>query len=272
MATERYRKNAISSLQLMDGHIVSDHDQMAAVAWTCYKQRMGTTSGIRMCFDLPNLVQRVDGLDVLAEPFSVKEMDLVVAHMPSDKAPGPDGFNGLFLKKCWHIIKQDFYNLADDFFHDKVSLENINSSFITLVPKKPSPESINDYMPISLTNSCLKFLSKMVADKLQLKIRDCIHRNQYGFIKGKSIHDCLAWSFEYIHQCKASKRPIVILKLDFEKAFDSIEHEVIYLMLRRLGFPEVFIGWVKSFLETGTSSVLLNGVPGRNFKCRRGVR
>jgi retron-type reverse transcriptase len=112
----------------------------------------------------------------------------------------------------------------------------------------------------------------MVADRLQLKIRDCIHRNQYGFIKGKSIHDCLAWSFEYIHQCKASKRPIVILKLDCQKAFDSIEHEVIYLMLRRLGFPEVFIGWVKSFLETGTSSVLLNGVPGRNFKCRRGVR
>jgi hypothetical protein len=43
-------------------------------------------------------------------------------------------------------------------------------------------------------------------------------------------------------------------------------------MLRRLGFPEEFIGWVKAFLESGTSSVLLNGVPGRNFKCRRGVR
>jgi hypothetical protein len=112
----------------------------------------------------------------------------------------------------------------------------------------------------------------MVADRLQGRILDCIHKNQYGFIKGKTIHDCIAWSFEYIHQCKASKKPIVLLKLDFEKAFDSIEHEAIYQILRQMGFPGKFIYWVKIMLETGTSSVLVNGVPGRKFKCRRGVR
>jgi hypothetical protein len=42
----------------------------------------------------------------------------------------------------------------------------------------------------------------------------------------------LGWSFEYIYQCKASKKPIVILKLDFEKAFDFIEHEAIYSIMR----------------------------------------
>jgi retron-type reverse transcriptase len=112
----------------------------------------------------------------------------------------------------------------------------------------------------------------MVADRLQGRILDCIHKNQYGFIKGKTIHDCIAWSFEYIHQCKASKKPIVLLKLDFEKAFDSIEHEAIYQILRQMGFPEKFIYWVKIMLETGTSSVLVNGIPGKKFKCRRGVR
>jgi hypothetical protein len=127
---------------------------------------MGASSGIHMCFNLAELVHNVKGLEVLAEPFSKDEMDQVVAKMPVDKSPGPDGFNGLFMKKCWPIIKEDFYTLANDFFHDKVSLENINSSFITLVPKKPSPEGINDYRPISLTNSCLEFLSNMVADRL----------------------------------------------------------------------------------------------------------
>ena len=272
MATERYRRNSISSLLLPDGHVVTDHDQMASVAWECYKQRMGTSQGIQMRFNLSAMFQKVDNLQSLVADFSVKEMDDLIKCMPVDKAPGPDGFNGMFLKRCWGIVKNDFYSLAAAFHQQSIQLENINSSFITLVPKKPSPEQINDYRPISLTNTCLKFLTKMVADRLQGRILECIHKNQYGFIKGKSIHDCLAWSFEYIYQCKLSKKPIVLLKLDFEKAFDSIEHEAIYQVLRHLGFPEKFIYWVKIMLETGTSSVLVNGVPGRKFKCRRGVR
>ena len=68
------------------------------------------------------------------------------------------------------------------------------------------------------------------------------------------------------------QKPTVILKMDFEKAFDCIEQETIYMMLRKLGFPKVFIQWVKNILETGTSSVLVNGVTDRIFRCKRGVR
>ena len=50
---------------------------------------------------------------------------------------------------------------------------------------------------------------------------------------------------------------MVVLKLDFEKAFDSIEHEAIFLMLGKLGFPEVFIVWIQSILQSGTSTVLV---------------
>jgi hypothetical protein len=186
-------------LQDCEGNDVTDHDLMAGMLWNEYKDRMGKSEGIDMQFDLAHIIKRVEGLDELTVPFTKKEMDEVIKAMPADRAPGPDGYNDMFVKKCWSIIQNDFYRLASDFYEGSIKLQNINGSFITLVPKKQVAVQVNDFRPISLTNVCMKFLTKLAANRLQDKILSCLHKNQYGFLRNRSIQNCLAWAFEYLY-------------------------------------------------------------------------
>jgi hypothetical protein len=236
-ATERYMLNTITSLVTLDERIVSSHAKKAALLWEEYKERLGVTIQTKMHFDFETLVTNHD-LQSIDHPFTQEDIDLVIKQLPADKALGPDGFNGSFLKKCWPIIKHGIYQLCLEFFNDMGDIQCINKAFISLVPKVNNPTSVNEYRPISLINCIVKTITKLLGNRLQKVIIPLIHQNQYGFIKTRTIQDCLAWAFEYIHQCHHSRRQIIILKLDFTKAFDTVEYSTILHMMQHLGFSD----------------------------------
>lgn len=129
-----------------------------------------------MTYDLSFLITQHD-LDHLDLDFSQEEIDLVIKCLPNSHAPGPDGFNGLFIKKNLNIIKDDFIRLFKDFCNFNTYLRSINSSIIALVPKKNTPESVDDFRPISLLNYSLKCITKLLSTRLQSVILQLVHQN-----------------------------------------------------------------------------------------------
>lgn len=167
-ATIRNRRNAIASLKNDNGDIASSHLEKESILWNSFKHRLGQSEYSEMSFDLSTLIQRHDNLESLEERFTVEEIDGVVRSLPNDKSLGPDGFTNEFLKKCWPTIKSDFYNLCWAFQDGNVCLQSINSSFITLIPKVQNPLTPSDFRPISLLNSSMKLITKLLANRLQL--------------------------------------------------------------------------------------------------------
>lgn len=80
-------------------------------------------------------------------------------------------------KKCWGLIKGDFYRLFNDFYHTNTDLRCINSSVIALIPKKDNPSLVDDFRPISLLNYSLKCITKLLSVRLQSVILQLVHQN-----------------------------------------------------------------------------------------------
>lgn len=135
MATISHKRNFIVSVTTPDGTCVTEHEQKANIFWETYKQRLGCTEYHSMEYDLDTILQS-HSLDHLDTDFSQQEIEAVIRGLSNSYAPGPDGFNGMFIKKCWDIIKDDFFRLFNDFCQSNIDLRSINSSIIAMIPKK----------------------------------------------------------------------------------------------------------------------------------------
>ncbi|XP_073353994.1 uncharacterized protein [Aegilops tauschii subsp. strangulata] len=143
VATERFRRNNIASLRLPDDSVIHDHVGKEVVLFQTYKERLGHSSQTDIRFDLKRIIKKVKGLQALSVPFTHAEIDQVVRELPSDRAPGPDGFSGGFIKSCWHIIKEDFYRLCSDFHAGPIytGLCSVGIQVHTSMPILPARDS-----------------------------------------------------------------------------------------------------------------------------------
>ena len=99
IATISHKRNFIVSLLNHEGSPVTDHDQKANLLLTAFKERLGNSEFASMAYELSSILTVYD-LDGLDSDFSQDEIDMVIKSLPNNHAPGPDGFNGLFFKKC----------------------------------------------------------------------------------------------------------------------------------------------------------------------------
>src|ERR1044072_2233189 len=113
-----------------------------------------------------------------------------------------------------------------------------------------------------------KLLANRMRDVMPYLIDDC----QFAFVGGRNILDNILIANEVVHEARRRKKPTFALKVDYEKAYDSVRWDFLLYMLRRLNFGEKWLRWVRRCLESATVSVLVNGSPSSEFTMEKGLR
>ena len=99
-----------------------------------------------------------------------------------------------------------------------------------------------------------------------------INRCQNAFIKGRNIMDGTMCLHKILHDAKIKKSDGVILKLDFEKAYDRISWDFLFDCLHHRGFCAQWYKWMKAVVQKGTLSVKINNKIGPYFQSDKGMR
>ncbi|KAK2639862.1 hypothetical protein Ddye_027657 [Dipteronia dyeriana] len=208
----------------------------------------------------------------LEEIFSKEEVWTALTSCGGNKAPSPDGFNLNFIKDNWEVIGDDFMKFMEDFHRNGSVLEELNMSFIALIPKCINSKTMKDFRPISLVGALYKILAKVLASRMRKVINLVDGESQMAFVRNRQILDSFVIAEEIIHQWKKSREGRVLVKLDFGKAYDSLDHSFLDFMLKEMGFGWRWRKWVGCCISTSRLSVLVNGSPTRQFGMERGLR
>jgi hypothetical protein len=253
--------------------LTNNHQQKEEALYDHFVSLLGEVQRRSMSLNRTNLGYHAHDLSDLEDPFEEEEIKKVIRHLPAEKSPGPDGFIGLFYKKCWPIIGTDLTEALQAFHSLKIRrLELINQANIVLLPKKNDATHLSDFRPISLINSLAKIITKLLADRLAPRLDKLVSGAQNAFIKKRCIHDNYVYLQGVIKALHKAKRPAFFVKLDISKALDSLSWAFLIEVMTALGFGQRWRDWISALLATSSSRVILNGIPGEKFRHARGVR
>ena len=146
-------------------------------------------------------------------------------------------------------------------------------SVIRLIPKKGRDGSkIKNWRPISLMNVDVKLFSKALNMRVEKHMHTLISKEQTAFIKGKLLQDNAMALKQAISYAEKKKKLAYIFSIDFQKAFDTLEHEYLWKVMEKMNFGGAFLGMLKTLYKNAESTVINGGITTKYFPLQRAAR
>ena len=271
-----YVNKRMVKLHDSDGQILKEQKDIIKEVRSFYKKLytercLENKSVEELIHQIPKLSE--DEATSLEGQITLMEAALALKNMKNGKSPGTDGFSSEFFKFFWRQLGPFVVRALNESYRDGELSSTQKEGLITCIPKGNKPkEYIKNWRPISLLNVVYKIGSSCIANRVKMVLPSLISEDQTGFIKGRYIGDNIRLIYDLIHYLDNKNIPGMLLCLDFEKAFDSLDWRFMLKVMRAFGFKEGVCRWIETFYKNIKSAVMVNGQISDWFVVERGCR
>ena len=147
-------------------------------------------------------------------------------------------------KCCGQILKMKFAVFISKFFIFGRLLVEINQTWLALMPKIDNAVEVKDFRPISMVGCLYKLITKILAARLKTMMGELVGEAQLAFINGRQILDGALIANEVAWWLKKIRTSAVMLKLDFQKAYNTVKWEFLDYVMERMGFGRKWRDWI----------------------------
>lgn len=264
----------------VNGQTVTDQKEIREAQYTFYKNLYTKRPTQSKVEDLEILLSEIQTPKLDRESMQLCEGKIteiecfeVLNTMNDDKSPGNDGISVEFYKHFWSSLKPCMVQSFNYSYDNNCLSTSQRQAVITLIEKKNTDRTdLKNWRPISLLNVDYKIMSKVIAFRLKKVLPSIISPCQTGYVKDRYIGEAVRLIEDVMDFADEEKIPGLLLFLDFEKAFDSVDWEFLQSTMTLFGFGPSLLRWFNLFYNDVSSCVLNNGFSTKYFNVQRGVR
>ena len=188
------------------------------------------------------------------------------------KAPGLDGLPYELYLRWSHLFVPILTRLYNHWFTLGHIPSQVTKGVISLMRKKDTTGKLmKDWRPITLLNTELKILAKVLTNRLREVVDSLIGPEQTYAMAGRSIRSNLHLIREVLEGVEDDQNAALV-SLDQSKAFDRVDHRYLFKVLDAAGFHPGFCSWIRLFYQSPNTVVQVNGKRSAPFPVSRSVR
>ena len=227
----------------------------------CLKTEFTSQMGERSNRENPVQFDEINEGDLSDIEIDRKSVEDAIDDLDENSTAGPDGIPAIFLKKTKKAISKPLALLLRKSIDEGKIPEIFKMAYVTPIHKGGSKQKPEQYRPVSLTSHIMKVFERVIKKKIMTHLieNDMFNKGQHGFVPGRSTQTQLLSHYNDIYDTLTEGKRLDTVFLDFAKAFDKVDHEILLEKVKKHKISGKIGKWIREFLTDRKFRVVVNG-------------